>query len=119
MVKPVNLNDTNFDSVVRKHSLVMIDFWTADCQPCKVVAPIVDDLAKKYEGELFVGAVRADENPNTARRFGIRGVPTLLVMKEGEEIDRINLQITDITQLMKDYIDEKLKRHLGKQEQRG
>ncbi len=62
---------------------------------------------------IFVGAVRADQNPKIVERYGIKGVPTLLVVRNGSEIDRILLQITDIVQLMKEHVDEKLKRCIG------
>ena len=112
MASLAELNDENFDRIVQQHSLVMIDFWTADCQPCKVVAPIIEELAENYKGKIFVGTVRADQNPQIGHRFGIRGVPTLLIMRNGLEIDRILLQIADIAQLMKDYINEKLEKRL-------
>jgi thioredoxin 1 len=78
-----------------------------------VIVPIIEELARKYEGKILVGKIRADENPKTVERFDIRGVPTLLIVKDGREIDRIVLQIIDLIQLIKEYIDEKLKKHLG------
>ena len=113
MEKPIDLTDANFDRIVQGRSIVMIDFWSADCQPCKVIVPIIEELARKYEGKILVGKIRADENPKTVERFDIRGVPTLLIVKDGREIDRIVLQIIDLIQLIKEYIDEKLKKHLG------
>jgi thioredoxin 1 len=113
MEKPIDLTDASFDRIVQGWSVVMIDFWSADCQPCKVIAPIIEELAKKYEGKIFVGKIRADENPKTVERFDIRGVPTLLIIKDGREIDRIVLQMIDLIQLIKEYVNEKLKKHLG------
>jgi len=112
MTNSEELNDGNFDEVVRGHSLVMIDFWTTDCQPCKLTSPIVEELAVKYRGRILVGTVRADQNPKIVERFGIKGVPTLLLMRDGCEIERIFLQVADIVQLMKDYLDQKLKKWL-------
>jgi thioredoxin 1 len=111
MEKPTDLTDANFDEIVQGYPLMMIDFWSTDCQPCKVIAPIIEELARKYEGRLFVGKIRVDENPKTVERFDIRGVPTLLIIKDGREIDRIVLQMIDLIQLIKEYIDEKLKKH--------
>ena len=112
MEKPIDLTDANFDRIVQGRSIVMIDFWSADCQPCKVIAPIIEELTKKYEGKIFVGKIRADENPKTVKRFDIRGVPTLLIIRDGREIDRVVLQMIDLVQLIKEYIDEKLNKHL-------
>jgi len=113
MEGPIDLTDANFEQVIQGRSVVIIDFWSADCQPCKVVAPIIEELAKRYEGRILVGKVRVDRNPEIVERFGVRGVPTLLIMKDGREVDRIVLQMIDLVQLIKEYIDEKLKKHLG------
>lgn len=110
--KVTDLTDADFDKIIQDQSLVMVDFWSADCQPCQFISPIVEELAKKYEGKVFVGKIRADENPKTVERFDIRGVPTLLIIKDGREIDRIVLQIIDLTQLIREHIDDKLKKHL-------
>jgi len=112
MANLTELNDENFDRIIRQHSLVMVDFWTADCQPCKVIAPILEELAEKNKDEIFVGTVRADQNPKIGHRFGVRGVPTLIIMRNGLETDRILLQIDDITQLIKEYVNEKLRKYL-------
>lgn len=111
VTKTVQLNEGNFDGILQRHSMAIIDFWTLDCQPCKVTAPIVEELAEKYEGRVVVGTVRTDENPEIMRRFDVRAVPTLLVLKDGCEVDRIVLQIADIVQLMRDYVSEKLEKH--------
>jgi thioredoxin 1 len=112
MEKPVELTDANFDKMIQGRSAVMIDFWAADCQPCKVIAPIIEELAEKYAGKIFVGKIRADQNPKIVEHFDIRGVPTLLIIKDGREIDRIVLQMIDLTQLIREHIDEKLRKHL-------
>jgi thioredoxin 1 len=113
MEGPIDLTDANFERTIQGRSVVIIDFWSADCQPCKVVAPIIEELAKRYGGRILVGKVRVDRNPEIVERFGVRGVPTLLIMKDGREVDRIVLQMIDLVQLIKEYIDEKLKKHLG------
>jgi thioredoxin 1 len=111
--KPADLTDADFDKCVHERSMAIIGFWSADCQPCRVIAPIIEELAKKYAGKIFVGKIRADQNPKIVEHFDIRGVPTLLIIKDGREIDRIVLQMIDLIQLIKEYIDEKLKKHLG------
>jgi len=112
MANLAELNDENFDRIVQQHPLVMIDFWTADCQPCKVIAPIIEELAENYKGKIFVGTIRADQNSKIGHRFRVRGVPTLIIMRNGLETDRILLQIDDITQLIKEYVNEKLRKYL-------
>lgn len=84
------LTDTNFDqSVIKAEQLVLVDFWAEWCGPCKRLAPTVDELAADYDGRLTVGKLNVDDNPNTAFRFSIRGIPTLLLFKEGQIVDQI------------------------------
>ena len=88
--KVVAVTDGNFDSEVLQSSVpVLLDFTAGWCQPCKAVAPIVAELAGEYEGRVKVGKVDIDEAPGTAQKYGIRGVPTLMVVKGGEVFDKI------------------------------
>ena len=87
--KPIVVSDRNFDQTVRNYPLVVVDCWAAWCAPCRAIAPIVEELAKEYSGKVVFGKLNVDENPETAEKFGIRAIPTLLVMKNGEEVDRI------------------------------
>ncbi|MFP3985045.1 MAG: thioredoxin [Candidatus Bathyarchaeia archaeon] len=103
---PLTLTDAGFDEVVQKYSLMVVDCWAAWCGPCRMIAPIIEELAKEYAGKIVFGKLDVDENPKTAARFNIMGVPTLLVMKEGEEIDRI------VGASPKHLIESKLKKHL-------
>ena len=68
---------------------VLVDFWAPWCAPCRIVGPIVEELAKEYEGKVKVGKFNTDENPQFVSRFGIRGIPTLIFFKGGKEADRI------------------------------
>jgi thioredoxin 1 len=86
---PITLSDDNFDHAVQQYPLIVIDCWAAWCGPCRMIAPIIDELAKDYAGKVVFGKLNVDENPRTAMRFGIMSIPTLLVMKNGKEIDRI------------------------------
>jgi thioredoxin len=86
---PITLNDANFDQIVQRHPLMVVDCWAAWCGPCQMVAPIIDELAREYAGKIVFGKLNVDENPKTAGRFGIMSIPTLLIMKNGKEIDRI------------------------------
>ena len=84
-MKPVTITDANFEREIIKSNIpLLIDFWAAWCGPCKVIAPIVEDLAKEYDGKVKVGKVDVDNNQQTAIKYGIRSIPTLLIMKNGK-----------------------------------
>ena len=87
--KPIAVNDRNFDQTTRTYSLLIVDCWAAWCAPCRAVAPVVDQLAKDYSGRVVFAKLNVDENPETAKKYGIMAIPTLLVMKNGKEVDRI------------------------------
>ena len=83
----LNVNDLNFDDQVLESDLpVLVDFTATWCGPCKMVAPLVDELADEYEGRVRVVKLDIDESPGTASKYGIRGVPTLLVFKDGRPV---------------------------------
>jgi thioredoxin 1 len=86
---PVHVSDESFEETVLNASVpVIVDFWAPWCGPCHMVAPILDEIAKEYAGQLIVAKVNTDENPGWATRFGVRGIPTMLFIKGGEEVDR-------------------------------
>jgi thioredoxin 1 len=87
--KPIIVSDRNFDQTVKNYSLVIVDCWAAWCAPCRAIAPIVEQLAKEYSGKVVFGKLNVDENPETTQKFGVMAIPTLLVMKNGNEVDRI------------------------------
>jgi thioredoxin 1 len=89
-MKPVTITDANFENEVIKSDIpVLIDFWATWCGPCKAIAPIVEDLAREYDGKVKVGKVDVDDNQQTAIKYGIRSIPTLLIMKNGQVNDMI------------------------------
>ena len=82
-------NDT-FDSVVlQSQELVMVDFWATWCGPCKIIAPVVEELSKEYEGKVTFVKVNTDENTDIATKYNIRGIPTLMFFKDGKVADQV------------------------------
>jgi thioredoxin 1 len=82
------LTDSNFDQEIR-NGVVLVDFWAEWCGPCRRIAPIVEELAGQYDGRATVGKLNVDENPNVPGRFMIRGIPTLLLFKNGQLADTL------------------------------
>ena len=90
MAQPFAVTDQSFEEEVEKASMpVLVDFWADWCMPCKMIAPIVEDLAEEYDGKVSFAKVDVDSNPNIAMKFGIRSIPTLLVFKDGAPIDQV------------------------------
>ena len=84
---PITLTDYNFDETIRKYSLLVVDFWAPWCGPCKLVSPMIDQLAIELRGKAVFGKLNVDENPTVANVFGIQSIPTLIIFKNGEAID--------------------------------
>ncbi|HUK89668.1 MAG TPA: thioredoxin [Blastocatellia bacterium] len=87
---PITITDSNYAEVVERSPFpVLIDFWAAWCGPCRMVAPVVEELARELAGKVRIGKLNIDENQATAYRFGVNSIPTLVIMKNGREVDRI------------------------------
>jgi thioredoxin 1 len=108
MAEPFPVSDETFESdVLDSAEPVLVDFWAEWCGPCKMIAPIVDDLANEYEGKLKVAKLDADENPSIMQTLGIMGIPTLILFKDGQPVERIT------GYMPKDRLTERIVPHLS------
>lgn len=105
--EPVHLTDSTFEETIKKNSLVLVDFWAGWCGPCIALAPTIVELSEEYAGKILIGKLNVDENPKTAECFQVFSIPTLVVLKDGCEVDRI------VGLCPKKHIDSALKKHLG------
>lgn len=106
--EPIEVTDNNFDSIINKYPLILIDCWAAWCAPCRMIAPMIDELAKKYKGKIVFGKLDVNKNITTPKKFDVMSIPNLLIFKNGKLIDRIiGVQPMPV-------LESRLKEHLGK-----
>ena len=99
----MEINDSNYGSVIAQGTPVILDFWATWCVPCRSIAPILEELAAEYEGKLIIGKVDVEENDELTAQFGVRNVPTLFFIKDGQVVDKF------VGATTKGVIEEKIK----------
>lgn len=88
MAKALELTDATFEATIKSDKPVLVDFWAEWCGPCKMIGPSVEELASDYEGRAVVAKINVDENPQVVAKYGVRSIPTLLVFKNGQIVDK-------------------------------
>jgi len=104
--KPIEVTDATFKDVINKYNLVVVDCWAPWCGPCRIIGPVVEELAREYAGKVTFGKLNVDNNRMVSAEYGIMSIPTLLVFKGGELVDRI------IGALPKQMLEHRLSRYL-------
>ncbi len=105
--KPIELSDATFHETVKRHPVMVVDFWAPWCGPCKVVSPVLEQLASEMEGKATFAKLNVDDNPTVSQEFQIQGIPTILIFKDGEPVDGL------VGAAPKAMIESKIKPHLG------
>ncbi|MBI2902460.1 MAG: thioredoxin [Candidatus Methylomirabilis oxyfera] len=107
MTKTIHVTDRTFDTeVLRSEIPVLTDFWAAWCGPCKTVAPILEEIAEEYDGELKIAKLDVDENAEAARRYGVRSIPTLILFMHGQSVERL------VGAMPKEHLLSRIRPHL-------
>lgn len=103
----LEFTDANFQNeVIANEKLTVVDFWAEWCGPCRAIGPVVEELAKEYEGQVTVGKLNVDNNPDVSVKYGITSIPAILFIKNGEVVDK------QIGAVPKSVLDQKIKAHL-------
>ncbi len=105
--QPIHVSDADFDQVIKENPYVVIDFWADWCAPCRAIAPIVEDLAKKYAGKVTFAKLNSDENPKKVQEYMIMGIPTILFFKGGKLVDQV------VGAMPRNAFEDRVRRHLA------
>ena len=103
---PVEVTDGTFEEVIRRYPVVVVDCWAEWCGPCRMVAPVIEELARDYRGRILFGKLNVDSNVRTAQQYGIMGIPTLLVFKNGQLADQV------VGAMPRSMLEPKIAQHL-------
>lgn len=107
--KPIDLSDADFHRAVKQHPVMVVDFWAPWCGPCRMVSPILEELSSEMAGVATFGKVNVDDNPAVASEFGIQGIPTIMIFKDGEPVDGL------VGAAPKAMIEARIKSHVGRE----
>jgi|TARA_B100000929_G_scaffold119278_1_gene94587 thioredoxin 1 len=106
MGKTLEITDSNFNNVISKNKTVLVDFWAEWCGPCRMIGPVIEELANEYEGKAIIGKLDIDSNQESSVKYGVRSIPTILTFKDGEIVDR---QVGAVPkEILKNVIDSQL-----------
>jgi len=104
--RPIIATDHNFEELIKRYPLVFVDFWAEWCLPCRVISPVIEELAEQYAGKIVFLKVNVDDNPITASRYGIESIPTMIIFKNGRPVDVI------VGAYPKKVIEERIRKNL-------
>ncbi len=105
--KPIVLTDSTFSSEVSRHPVVVVDFWAPWCAPCRMVGPVIEELARDYSGKVAFGKLNVDENPMTAGEFQVQSIPTILIFRNGQPVDGV------LGAVPRSILESKIKPYVG------
>jgi thioredoxin 1 len=88
MGNTLEITDSNFNDVISKNETVLVDFWAEWCGPCRMISPIIEELANEYKGKVIIGKLDVDSNQESSIKYGVRSIPTILTFKDGEIVDK-------------------------------
>ncbi len=106
MAKALEVTDNSFDELIKGDKPVLVDFWAEWCGPCKMIGPVVEQLAGEFEGKAVIGKMDVDANSKVPAKFGIRSIPTLMIFKGGELVDKV------VGAVPKSVLEQKLNEHM-------
>ncbi|MBS3815995.1 MAG: thioredoxin [Candidatus Thermoplasmatota archaeon] len=104
---PVKVNDNDFQETINEYPLVLVDFWAEWCGPCKMMEPVLEELAEEYQGEVVIAKMNVDKNQKVPSQFQVSSIPTLVLFKDGERVDRM------IGALQKQQLEQKFEEHMN------